>query len=79
MSEQVPDYPWPLPFKAMRHDKSHHLGLGDIWLTVAQQDEIEAYVNMLEARVEELEKALSPFVVYCDCGAEHHIDKRTEC
>ncbi len=27
-------------FKKMRHDQSHHLGLGDIRLTIAQQDEI---------------------------------------
>lgn len=27
-------------FKNLRHDKNHHLGLGDIRLTIAQQEEI---------------------------------------
>lgn len=27
-------------FKQLRFDKNHHLGLGDIRLTIAQQDEI---------------------------------------
>lgn len=27
-------------FKQLRFDKDHHLGLGDIRLTIAQQDEI---------------------------------------
>jgi len=34
-------------FDALRNDPSHHLGLGDIRLTIAQQDEILAMVSPL--------------------------------
>ena len=35
-------------FREMRFDKHHHLGLGDIRLTIAQQDEIEGRIANLE-------------------------------
>jgi hypothetical protein len=46
MSE-ISDY-----FDKLRHDKNHHLGLGDIRLTVAQQQEIEAMFERLEGEME---------------------------
>lgn len=38
-------------FQKLRHDPDHHLGLGDIRLTVAQQDEIETEITRLRALV----------------------------
>ena len=35
-------------FTKLRHDPNHHLGLGDIRLTVAQQHEIEVMYNKLK-------------------------------
>ena len=49
-------------FKSLRVDKNHHLGLGDIRLTIGQQEELSEYFNFfkngydqLRARVKELE------------------------
>ena len=36
-------------FKKLRHDERHHLGLGDVRLTIAQQDAIDAEIKRLEA------------------------------
>ena len=37
-----------IDFQKLRNDPAHHLGLGDIRLTIAQQEEIEARVAELE-------------------------------
>ncbi|KKL53837.1 hypothetical protein LCGC14_2271420 [marine sediment metagenome] len=44
-----------IDFKALRHDPAHHLGLGDVRLTIGQQQEIEQVVTDLLAALEELE------------------------
>ena len=38
-----------IDFKALRFDENHHLGLGDIRLTIGQQEEIEAEIERLRA------------------------------
>ena len=38
-------------FHALRHDSAHHLGLGDVRLTVAQQEEIENALRCCRALV----------------------------
>ena len=45
-------------FHELRHDKNHHLGLGDIRLTVGQQEEIEAMFAALEAERDALKMEL---------------------
>ena len=42
-------------FERLRHDEAHHLGMGDIRLTIGQQEWIEAREHNLEARIAELE------------------------
>lgn len=41
-------------FEKYRFDPDHHLGLGDIRLTIAQQEEIEARIAKLEEALKEL-------------------------
>lgn len=38
-------------FRELRFDTRHHLGLGDIRITMAQQEEIVSYVKKLEDRL----------------------------
>ena len=49
-------------FKELRHDPDHHLGLGDVRITVAQQDAIDAQIERLEATVDRLEAELKDTV-----------------
>lgn len=37
-----------IDFHKLRHDKNHHLGMGDVRITMAQQDELEAMLVALE-------------------------------
>ena len=41
-------------FEELRFDKNHHLGLGDIRITIAQQEEIIAEIQRLKKRVNSL-------------------------
>jgi hypothetical protein len=41
-----------IDFKELRHDPSHHLGLGDVRLTIRQQEEIEAEIAAIRADLE---------------------------
>lgn len=45
----------PFDFNALRHNPNHHLGLGDIRLTVAQQDEIEWQLSRLAGELARVE------------------------
>ncbi len=45
-------------FNALRFDSAHHLGLGDIRLTIAQQEDIAARVEAAEAEVQRLRQGL---------------------
>lgn len=45
-------------FSRLRHNPKHHLGLGDIRLTIAQQDEIISAQEVSRTRIEDLEKVL---------------------
>ena len=47
----------PFDFNALRHNPNHHLGLGDIRLTVAQQDEIEWQLSRLAGELARVEDA----------------------
>ena len=42
-------------FKELRFNEKHHLGLGDIRLTHAQQMEIEDYIQELEEAADYME------------------------
>ena len=58
-------------FDALRNDPQHHLGLGDIRLTIAQQDEILAMVSPLPpAEGAEYNDGVSYGIHVCD--AEFH-------
>ena len=55
-------------FNKLRHDDKHHLGLGDIRLTIGQQEEI---IRLIE---EEFKKVYLPQVsnnevAVCECGS----------
>ena len=39
-------------FKKLRFDEKHHLGLGDIRLTIAQQEEIVSIIERQRAELE---------------------------
>lgn len=41
-------------FEQMRHDPNFHLGLGDIRLTVGDQEEIVAIITQLEDELEQV-------------------------
>jgi hypothetical protein len=43
-------------FRNLRFDEKHHLGLGDIRITYAQQEDIIAFVNKLVKKINKLEK-----------------------
>lgn len=43
-------------FDELRFDRNHHMGLGDIRLTIAQQDEVVAEAERLAARLAEAER-----------------------
>ena len=45
-------------FKRLRFDKNHHLELGDVWITIGQQEEIVFEFEKLEKEVEALKKDL---------------------
>ena len=45
-------------FNNLRFDLKHHLGLGDIRLTIGQQEEILAAIAEKDRRIEELEEEL---------------------
>lgn len=51
-----------IDFHALRFDPAHHLGMGDIRLTIAQQDEIEAEIERLRGAIRNAE----PFVSRSD-------------
>lgn len=54
MSDFFKDY-----FKDLRHDKNHHLGLGDVRLTIAQQEELIAENQRLREALGEILNAAS--------------------
>ena len=41
-------------FKELRYDPDHHLGLGDVRLTIAQQDAIDAKIERLRAALQKI-------------------------
>ncbi len=43
-----------MEFRALRFDTAHHLGMGDIRLTIGQQEEIEAEISALQTDKESL-------------------------
>ncbi len=43
-----------IDFHQLRHDPAHHLGLGDVRITISQQQEIEQVVTDLLAALEEI-------------------------
>ena len=45
-------------FDELRFDRNHHMGLGDIRLTISQQDEVVAEVERLAARLAEAERII---------------------
>ena len=47
-------------FKKLRFDSAHHLGLGDIRLTLGQQQEIEQIVGDLLAALEDMVACVTP-------------------
>lgn len=62
-----------IDFHELRHDPAHHLGLGDVRLTIDQQEEIETTVNSLYSELVIVRRLLQEFVVpgRCNCpGAE---------
>lgn len=61
-------------FKKLRFDKNHHLGLGDIRLTIAQQDEI---IQLVEGAKMKKYKARTFGQVEC-YWYRIDIDKRAE-
>ncbi len=59
-------------FKELRFDEKHHLGLGDIRLTISEQDEITEELLALRRDIEKLE-AEAKHMLYGD-----HEDEPTE-
>jgi len=55
-------------FDTLRHDTNHYLGLGDIRLTVGQQEEIEAMFAALEEQLAEKDRLL---VIAADYLSQH--------
>lgn len=51
-----------IDFKALRFDPEHHLGMGDVRLTIAQQDEIEAEIDRLRGLLREVYTKHWPFL-----------------
>ena len=45
-------------FLQLRFDKDHHLGLGDIRITIGQQELIESKFEAIEKQVEKLEERI---------------------
>lgn len=45
-------------FKKLRFDKNHHLGLGDIRLTIAQQEEIIKEFKKMKKEIKSAKKLL---------------------
>ena len=55
-------------FEKLRKNKKYHLGLGDIRLTIAQQDEISKLYDKLLLENIRLEEELSRSESYCEWG-----------
>jgi len=75
-------------FKKLRFDEKHHLGLGDIRLTIEQQDKICNLVNNKIKNKENIDYTISfgikdseiifidfnEMLDFCDCKNDHTID-----
>ena len=46
-------------FKRLRFDKNHHLELGDVWITIGQQKEIESEFEELEKELKKMKEYYS--------------------